>query len=62
MKTKPYVWVVRDQKIQRVDLTVLEQRYNDNIAIVQGLHASDRVSRIQLSTDDLNKTVKISQQ
>ena len=62
VKTKPYVWVVRDQKIQRIDLTVLEQRYNDNIAIVQGLQSSDRVSRIQLSPDHLNKTVKISQQ
>lgn len=62
VKSKPYVWVVRDQKIQRIDLTVLEQRYNDNIAIVQGLQSSDRVSRIALNPDDVNKTVKISAQ
>ena len=61
LKTKPYVWIVRNRKIQRINVTVLEQRNNDNIGIVQGLHPSDQVSRIPLNSADLNKTVNISQ-
>ncbi len=43
IQNKPYVWVIRDQKIARVDITVLEQRYSDNTAVIQGLQSNDLV-------------------
>ncbi|NUF24850.1 hypothetical protein HUN23_19065, partial [Acinetobacter oleivorans] len=39
----PFVWVVRNQTIQKVKIRVIEQRYNDNIALVDGLQRTDLV-------------------
>jgi len=37
----------------------LEQRYSDNIAVVQGLENGDQVSRVKFSEADLQKTVTL---
>lgn len=59
-QNKAYVWVVRDKKIQKVFIQVLDQQINSNLAIVSGLNASDWISRIQFVPEDINKTVVIS--
>ncbi|MFV5492213.1 efflux RND transporter periplasmic adaptor subunit [Acinetobacter sp. ASP199] len=61
IQNKPYVWVVRQNKIIKVNIEVLEQRYNDNLAVVRGLESSDRISRINFTDTDINKTVTLSQ-
>ena len=59
IQNKPYVWVIRQNKLIKVNVQVLEQRYNDNIAVVKGLESTDRVSRIRFSEADLQKTVTL---
>lgn len=59
IQNKPYVWVIRDQKIARVDITVLEQRYSDNTAVIQGLQSSDLVSRVVFNPDQIQQQVII---
>lgn len=58
--SKPYVWIVRQQKIQQAFIQILEQQPNNNIAIVNGLQPNDLLSRIKFSSDEINKSVKIS--
>ncbi|MDC4863413.1 efflux RND transporter periplasmic adaptor subunit [Acinetobacter baumannii] len=55
----PFVWVIRNQTIQKVKIRVVEQRYNENIALVQGLQSTDQVSRIQFEDSDINKKVTL---
>lgn len=55
----PYVWVIRQQKIERVPIQILEQRYSENIAVIDGLQTGDQVSRIKFNDNDLHKTVTI---
>ena len=62
LANKPYVWVIRDQKITRVDVTVLEQRYSENLAIIQGLHAQDQVSRVAFTPEQIQQRVIIQKQ
>ena len=59
IQDKPYVWVIRDRKIARVDITVLEQRYSDNTAVIQGLQNNDLVSRVVFSPDQIQQQVII---
>ena len=59
IQNKPYVWVIRQNKLIKVNVQVLEQRYNDNIAVVKGLESTDQVSRIKFSEADLQKTVTL---
>jgi len=61
IQNKPYVWAVRQNKIIKVNVDVLEQRYNDNLAVVRGLESSDRISRISFTDADINKTVTLGQ-
>lgn len=56
----PFVWVIRNQTIQKVKIRVVEQRYNENIALVQGLQSTDQVSRIQFEDSDINKKVTLT--
>ncbi|SSS06109.1 nolF [Acinetobacter baumannii] len=56
----PFVWVIRNQTIQKVKIRVVEQRYNENIALVQGLQSTDQVSRIQFDDSDINKKVTLT--
>jgi len=57
---KPYVWVVRQNKIAKVSIQVLEQRYSNNIAVVTGLLDSDLVSRVKFSDNQIRQDVMIS--
>lgn len=60
IQNKPFVWVVRNNKVQQIPLQILEQRTPDNIAIVKGLQDQDLISRVKLHADDINKPVVIS--
>lgn len=61
IKNQAYVWVIRNQKIAKVHLVILEQRYHDNSAVVQGLNKGDRISRIKFDEQDLDHDVIITQ-
>lgn len=61
LKEKPYVWVIRQKKIEKVNLVILEQRYRDNLAVVQGLQPGDQISRIKFNDQDLHQEVIITQ-
>ena len=61
IQNKPYVWAIRQNKIVRIDIHVLEQRYSDNTAIVSGLQAGDLVSRVKFSPQNEQQPVSISQ-
>jgi len=61
IQQKPYVWVIRQNKILKVNVDVLEQRYNDNLAVVRGLENNDQISRVSFTDADTNKTVTIGQ-
>ena len=49
------------KKIEKINLVVLEQRYRDNLAVVQGLQPGDLISRIKFNDQDLHQEVIISQ-
>lgn len=59
IQNQPFVWVVRQNKIVKINVQVLEQRYNDNLAVVKGLDSSDQISRIKFSEADLQKAVTL---
>lgn len=59
IQNQPFVWVVRQNKIVKANIQVLEQRYNDNLAVVKGLDSSDQISRIKFSEADLQKAVTL---
>lgn len=61
IKNQAYVWVIRNQKIAKVHLVILEQRYHDNSAVVQGLNKGDQISRIKFDEQDLDHDVIITQ-
>ncbi|TCH62424.1 efflux RND transporter periplasmic adaptor subunit [Acinetobacter sp. ANC 4862] len=61
LKDKPYVWVIRQKKIEKVNLVILEQRYRDNLAVVQGLQPGDQISRIKFNDQDIHQEVIITQ-
>lgn len=58
--TQPYVWVIRQNKITKANIQVLEQRYSDNSAIISGLEANDVISRIKFTDQDIHKEVIIN--
>ncbi len=60
MQHAPFVWVIRNHTIQKVKIRVIEQRYNDNIGLVEGLQSTDLVSRIQFEDSDINKKVTVT--
>ena len=62
LPNKPYVWLIRENKIVRQNVTVLEQRYNTNIAVVQGLKNTDLISRVKFNDDDIQKAVSINKE
>lgn len=55
----PFVWVVRQQKLHRVAIQVLQQQYQKNQAIVTGLMPNDLISRIRFTEQDIQKDVVI---
>ena len=62
IQAKPYVWAVRQHKIARLNVKVLEQRYSTNTAVVSGLESSDLISRVKFSEDDIHKDVSINKE
>ena len=61
LDTKPYVWVIRQQKVAKVALEVLEQNYALNQAVVNGLSANDQISRVNFTDQQINHAVSITQ-
>ena len=61
IQNKPYVWVIRQNKIEKVNINILEQRYRDNLAVVQGLQQGDFISRIVFNPDDIHRAVVLHQ-
>jgi RND family efflux transporter MFP subunit len=60
VSNKPYVWIIRQNKIERTNVQLLEQRYSDNTAVINGLQPSDLVSRIKFTNQDIHKEVIIN--
>ncbi|WP_130802383.1 efflux RND transporter periplasmic adaptor subunit [Acinetobacter ihumii] len=58
----PYVWVIRQQKLRKINIQVLEKRVEDNTAVVSGLQAQDTISRVKFDNADENKRVIFSDQ
>lgn len=58
---KAHVWVVRQQKINKVYLTILDKNERLNQAVVSGLGANDQISRVSFNDKQLNQAVQISQ-
>ena len=58
-ESRPYVWVIRQNKIIKVQIELLEQRYKDNTAVVKGLETGDKLSRLEFSDTDIQKSVSI---
>ena len=56
----PYVWLVRNGKLLKVNIKVLAQDAAQNLALVQGLQAGDRISQVAFNDQDQNKTVTVS--
>ena len=54
-----YVWVIRQNKIQKATVEILQENYNQNSAIVRGLEANDRVSRVIFQDNQINQAVII---
>lgn len=57
--TAPFVWVIRDNKILKVKVDVMQKQSADQLAIVSGLQNNDLVSLIDFKHDDQNKSVII---
>ncbi len=62
LQSKPYVWAVRQNKIIKLNIQVLEQRYSSNTAVVKGLDNGDLISRVKFTEDDIRKEVSISKE
>lgn len=58
--TQPYVLVIRQNKITKANIQILEQRYNENTAVISGLQQNDVVSRIKFTDQDIHKEVVMS--
>ncbi|MPW43809.1 efflux RND transporter periplasmic adaptor subunit [Acinetobacter guerrae] len=56
----PYVWVVRQQKLRKIPVQVVEKRFAENKAIISGLQTTDAVSRVKFDNQDENKSVVFS--
>lgn len=56
-----YVWTIRQNKIEKVNIQILEQRYSDNLAVVQGLQPNDQISRIKFNDTNLHQPIIINQ-
>ena len=57
--TAPFVWVIRDNKLLKVKVDVMQKQSADQLAIVSGLQNNDLVSLIDFKHDDQNKSVII---
>lgn len=57
---QPFVWVIRNKRIEKQNIQVIEQRYSNNSAVVQGLILGDLISRVKFTDQDNHKEVAIS--
>ena len=59
LEQAPYVWAIRQQKIQKLPVQVLEQRYNEDLAVVGGLNDAELISRVAFADDAIGRLVQI---
>lgn len=58
-KDQPYVWVIRDKKLIKTPVTLLQLDERQELALVSGLMASDLVSLVRFNDSDNNKPVRL---
>ena len=54
-----YVWVVRDKKLLKIPVAVLQRDDRQELALISGLMDSDQVSLVKFSEQDNNKAVRL---
>jgi RND family efflux transporter MFP subunit len=59
LDTQAYVWAIRQGKINKVNIEILQNNYSENQAVVRGLAPQDQVSRVNFKEDDINQAVII---
>ncbi|MCH4246359.1 MAG: efflux RND transporter periplasmic adaptor subunit [Acinetobacter populi] len=59
VQKNPFVWVVRDNKIQRVNIDVLQLDQQQELALVKGLHADDQISLVKFTPQQQDRSVHI---
>lgn len=62
IQQQPYVWVIRDRTLRKINIQIVQQRLSDNQAVVSGLQNTDWVSRVNFDPSDENKQVIFSDQ
>lgn len=60
INSKPFVWVIRQGKIEQAAVKVIQQNYSNNSAVVAGLQNNDQVSRVAFSPSNLHQSVVIT--
>lgn len=55
-----YVWAVRQQKLVKVNVTILAQDKMTNTALVAGIEPTDQVSLVKVPDEANGRTVKVS--
>ncbi len=58
--TNPFVWIVRANKLLKVNIQIVSRDELQNLALVQGLHEGDRISQVVFQAQDQNKTVVVA--
>lgn len=59
LKDAPHVWVVREQKLMKISVQVLQSDPRQELALVDGLMVNDRISLVKFSDQDINKMVRL---
>lgn len=59
LKDQAHVWVVREQKLLKIPVQILQLDQRQELALVSGLANTDRVSLIKFNEQDLNKQVRL---
>ncbi|KAA8731866.1 efflux RND transporter periplasmic adaptor subunit [Acinetobacter qingfengensis] len=59
LQEKPFVWVIRNQHLQKINISVLQIDAQQEQALISGLNDKDNVSLIKFNEQDQNRAVKI---
>lgn len=59
LNDQPHVWVVREQKLLKIPVQILQLDQRQELALVTGLANTDRVSLVKFNEQDLNKQVRL---
>lgn len=59
LKDAPHVWAVREQKLMKIPVTILQTDQRQELALVDGLMANDQISLVKFNEQDINKTIRL---